>query len=198
MSAERETEWVETGIQAPPGWLRRSWAGLGGHRLFLFRRCSALGLRGSRSGAFLLTDCPLRHSSPPPETDARPAGQRTHPAPSPLPGPTSLAPPCVLLTSKAFWLLYVTVDSLTVLSWQWFREKGAEGALWLELGGRRDRVSSVTLCHVPSACLFSSFWSEGTPWGQVQGTSHSRFLVSLWVGFWLSPQRARGTRQHLS
>lgn len=124
-------------------------------------------------------------------------GQRTRPAPAPLPGPTSLARPCVLLTSEAFWFLCVTMDSLTVVPWWWFREKGVEAGPWLELEGRWDGVSSVALCHMPNTCLFSSFWAEGTPWGQVQGTSHSRFLVSLWVGFWSSPQMACGARQHL-
>ena len=59
-------------------------------------------------------------------------------------------------------------------------------------------MPSGTFCHVASVCLFSSFWAEGTLWGQVQGTSHSRFLVSLWLSFWSSPQTARGTRQHLA
>lgn len=59
----------------------------------------------------------------------------------------------------------------------------------MELGGRPDGVSSGTFCHVASVCLFSSFWAEGTLWGQVQGTSHSRFLVSLWVAFGHLPRR---------
>lgn len=157
MSAERETERVETGIRAPPGWLCRSWAGLGGRRLFLFRRCSALGLRRSRSDAFLLTDHPPHHSSPPTETDARPAGPKDTPSPGPSAWPDQSGR---TLCSPDFRGILVSLcyhGLPHVVPWRWFREKEVEAGPWLELGGRWDGVSSVTLCHVPNTCLFSSF-----------------------------------------
>lgn len=118
------------GLRAPPGWPPQV-LGRAGGAVVSFSSvaaqpwgCRRLAQGPSRSQTVLRAT-----GSPSPETDARPAGHRTLPAPGPSAWPDQSAPTLCSPDFRDSLVSVCYVDSLTVLSWRRFREKGVEGGV---------------------------------------------------------------------